>query len=193
MTHTRQGDVLSRRWLVAFERLYMHLGKTGVAGLLLVSVALFLGFVAARASEESAALKAEIAHLDTAVREAKLSATRPDTPHTDHSNDAWEQNLPTLHDLPRILSALSAAAEKRQIQMEQIEYLNTKPSTRSPGTYSVHFVIRADYPELRRFLARVMNEQPALAMRELVIRRDDPQQTAIEAKVRLAIFYREAP
>jgi hypothetical protein len=127
--------------------------------------------------------------LEASLRAAPVGPVRPaaDTAAT------FENQLPTFREVPKIVAALGTAAEKYDLNLDHIEYANSRPSATSPGIYSIQFTARSEYPALRRFVAGTLNDQPALALRELALKRDDVQQTAIDAKVKLAIFYRDAP
>lgn len=164
---------------------YRH-GWPAVVGLALLVGAVglqLLGATEVRARADR--LRAEQAEL------RKRLAQGPDQPQAAGGRLAvFYASLPAAADAAGALETIHRAAAANQVELAHGEYRLARDGGGALLRYQLLLPARTSYPQLRAWLAEVMNEVPAVALDELAFRRDDIGSGAVEAQVRLTLFLR---
>ena len=96
--------------------------------------------------------------------------------------------LPTREALEAAVGAIHHAAAAQGIVTAGAEYRARKEGEFM--RYEISLPVRAAWDPLRRWLAAIVEQQPALAVDELGLRRDKAEQEQLDGRVRLTLFLR---
>lgn len=94
--------------------------------------------------------------------------------------------LPSGDELVPLVAAVHAGARRRQVALEQGEYL-WQPEPGSGGRYRLSFPARGSYPQLRGWVADLLGLWPSLSLEEFDLRRDNVASETVEAQVRFTV------
>lgn len=161
-----------------------RLGWPGLLGLALLLAALALDrFQTLPLETEAADLEARIQALALKPRPAPGMASAP----------PLAESLPLDADAPEGVARLFSAAGHAGLSLEQGGYRRVPQGEGGPGRYQITLPVRGDYPALRAFLAEALERQPGLALDSLALSRESLTEPALEAKLGLTLYAREAP
>ena len=151
----------------------------------LAGVALLAGALAMQlALVEPAATKFD--ELRGRIAKARIQRSTASTAATDPAGVVAA--LPTREALEAAIGAIHHAAAAEGIVTSGTEY-----RARKEGEfirYEISLPVRAAWAPLRRWLTAIIEQQPALALDELGLRRDKAEQEQIDGRVRLTLFLR---
>lgn len=111
------------------------------------------------------------------VQEKKLSARALDLPS---AADA----------LPQVMR-LSDLAEAQGLKLRQGDYRLHRDRDAGVVAYQMHYPVTGSYAALRAFINRALEEFPALALEEVLIRRNSIGAQDVEARLRFTLYLRE--
>jgi hypothetical protein len=164
-----------------------ELGRAGGLGLALLVGALAFYFSAVRpAHEEAAALQARRA-------EVGKRPVRQDAPATTAQIERFIDFFPALDSTPDWLRKLYAVAEREQLELLQGSYKLSEDRTLGLAQYRISLPVRGSYPQIRRFIAGVLDGIPALSLEDVVFQREKIGDGAIEAKIGLTLHLKSPP
>jgi len=178
--------MMSIRW--QFRQWAKMLRWQGLAGLALVVAAAVLYFAGIDPG------KAQINRLQQEARSVReFSRANPDAASmAPRTYEAWLQNfyhlLPAKTSAPDWLRIIFAAARAQSLSLEQGEYKMKIDKNSRLLAYEIGLPVHGNYVQVRKFVADVLDQIPALALDEIVIKREaigDPQ---IEAAIRFTLF-----
>lgn len=165
------------RWLTG-------LGTPGVVGvgLVLFSLGLYDSSIAP-AAERFAAMQAKIAKLQQQSRLSKID--REQGPLAD-----FYSFFPPVDTLPESLDRIYAAADKEGLELPKGEYRLIRGRQGRIATFQAVFPIRGTYPQLRRFVAVVLNEFPFVSLDDLRLEKQRAADPGINSQVKLTVYLR---
>lgn len=99
--------------------------------------------------------------------------------------------MPSGRTLPQWLSRMFAIARELNVVLDIGEYRYSHGKDEPFGRYQIEVPMNADYPTLRVFLAKVMNEMPFIALDDLSISRGEVSGAVVEARVKMTLFLSE--
>jgi Tfp pilus assembly protein PilO len=106
-----------------------------------------------------------------------------------------EQQLRTFHEffppvsaLPDWLERIYATGRAAGIAIELGEYRLMQEQGRQLVRYQMTLPLKGTYAQIRRFIAQVLEDVPALALDDIDLKRQAIHNTALEARVRLTLF-----
>jgi hypothetical protein len=163
------------------------LGLTGTIGLALMffSVAFLLGGLEPLREEvkELQAQQERLAALPDRVAEKKGGESS--------KANVRDLNLPSATDaLPQVMR-LSDLAEKEGLKLRQGDYRLSRDREAGVVAYQMHYPIAGSYVALRRFINASLQEFPALALEEVLIRRNTIGATDVDARLRFTLYLKE--
>jgi Tfp pilus assembly protein PilO len=181
-----KGNVLQSVLVYAVRRG----GTPALLGLLsLVVAAFFLGLelMPAQTSLAQLKLKREVVQAEQGkAREVVLL-----TPAQQLA--AFYRDFPADKIIPDVLSQIYKLAHDQQLPLELGEYAMTKlPGTRL-DQFRITLPIKGSYLQVRKFVAEVLQAQPALSLQSLTLRREKIAQEGVDARVVLVLFMEHAP
>jgi hypothetical protein len=75
--------------------------------------------------------------------------------------------LPTLREAPNIVAAVTHQAAEHEVPIVAAEYRYVKSTDSRPAEYDMSFDLHGSYLDAREFLQDVLEDQPAIGMREV--------------------------
>lgn len=168
-----------------------RLGRTGLAGVTLLALALALRvFDVAPLEAELAAGEERIAELETAARQRATfeAAAQP----TRSRAELPARATPTIKQAAERVRELEKLADKHKLTLVRGQY-TPQPV---PGTtlvrWQILFPIDAPYPALRAFVADSLAAMPALALDDLRLKREKIGDATVAADLRFNLYLQEA-
>ncbi len=101
--------------------------------------------------------------------------------------DTLRLRLPDASSVLATVSRLHDGAREHQVELAKGEYRLTQDGRTRLLRYQITLPLRASYPQLRSWLASVMNAMPTLSLDELSLQRDDVGEARLDARVRLTL------
>lgn len=172
------------RWHL--QDLPARLGLPGLAALALLG-ALAVAWLAVErpAVERLAALQAERVALQARLREADAPAAPADAAAT---LAGFEARFPEPQQITAVLARVHALAGRHGIALERGEFKLDAATDDTLERYAMVLPLKAEYRAVRRFVRDLLREQPALALEEVGLRRDDAGSAVVEARLRFVLF-----
>lgn len=101
-----------------------------------------------------------------------------------------ESKLPGVGDLTGILSNISRMAHEQGLAVSAADYKLVRETDAAIAQYAISFDVTGQYIPVRSFLQTVLNEEPALALRQISFARTKPTATALQSKISMTVFIR---
>ena len=160
----------------------------GLAGLVLAAAAAALYFAGIDPG------KAQISRLrEEALSVRQFARTQPDAAAmTPRTNEAWLQKfyalLPARTSAPDWLRIVFSAARAQSLILERAEYRMKLGKSGRLVTYEIGLPVRGSYVQIRNFIADVLERIPAVALDEIILKRDAIGDARIDASIRFTLF-----
>lgn len=164
-----------------------RLGRTGLAGLLMMLVAAFIQFAHTRPlHNETRALEERILAMQIA---AKRTVTRPITVVPP---SGFIDRLPDTSVAAGVIGQLEQLAHVHGLQLLQGQYAQTPVSGTSLLRWQLSLPVKAEYPKIIAFAATSLQALPSLALDEFKLKRDSIETATLDADLRFNLYLREA-
>lgn len=159
-------------------------GWPAVAGLVLLAAAIGVQLIGvARQRSQAQELRVGLPELRQRL------AQRPKQPEAESGRlDAFLNGLPGASGALEAIDAIHRAAAIHGVTLSNGEYRLVQEGTARWLRYQITLPARAAYPQLRAWLADVMDAVPTAALDEITLRRDAVGSDAVQARVRLTLF-----
>jgi Tfp pilus assembly protein PilO len=167
-----------------------QLDRLGIAGV--VGIALFV-FCAALYVSTLAPLAKDVQglHSETAALQLRMSAAPPQRSlNTAERLQNFHAFFPPLQSTPEWLAKIEAAAQRNGLQLQSGEYKLERHADQPLIRYQMLLPVAGSYPQIRGFLADVLETLPAASIDDIALQRDDPSQPVLHARVRLSLYLR---
>ncbi len=171
------------------------LGAAGIVGIgLAVFAAALYASSVAPARDELKRLQAHAARADRADRGggegyAHLNATASSAEQLER----FQRRLPPFSEAPALVLKLHAIAAANGVVLETGEYQPLRDRNTNITRYQITLPLKASYPQVRLFLAQLLDELPAVSLDEISIRRESIDARAAETRVRLTAYFVAPP
>ena len=185
MTRTNTAQ---RSLEIGLVRTYRRLGWASLAGLALMLAA--AGIVASAWNDHRLAIDA--AARMTSSPSDVLDARAPGRESLATTASAVDR-LPTMSDLPTLLTAIEATAVDNRLGWAAADYRLKPASEREPASLEIRTRFVGTYPQIRRMVAQVLERIPAVTFRQLSFARASSDAADVEAKVIIAILLADGP
>jgi Tfp pilus assembly protein PilO len=96
--------------------------------------------------------------------------------------------FPKTGELPDLLGKVFAAAKGQGLQLEHGEYRVIGDNAGGLTQYQLMLPVRGTYPQIRKFVDGAMTEVPTLALDSIQFDRQKVGDSAVEARVKLAVY-----
>lgn len=174
------------RWQMA--RWGRRLGWPGAAGVALAVYAVVLFGAALLPSEiELAAKQQQLAALQA---EAVRQAAEPDAPSDEARLAAFYQSFPAPDSAPVWLEKLYAAAGKEALVLDSADYKLTPDKSGRLLRYAINLPVRGSYVQVRRFVHAALEENPALSVSDIHLKRDAIANPSVDARLQFVLYLR---
>lgn len=104
---------------------------------------------------------------------------------------ARDLELPSAHDaLPQVMR-LTELAEQRGLKLSQGDYRLHRDREAGVSAYQMHYPVAGSYVALRQFINDALDQFPALALEEVIIRRNTIGAADVEARLRFTLYLKD--
>lgn len=156
-----------------------RLGRTGGLGAALIVVALIAEAVLVRPMQ---AERAELAGRNEQIRLAHMAQSRA-------TETRQEQAIMPLSPAAEAaLRQLFQAAEEEGLSLDQGDYKLTDESGTNRRRYLLTLPVSGSYPAIRAFLAKALNNDHALALNAVELRRETIEGNGLDAILRFTLY-----
>ena len=161
------------------------LGRPGIAGigLLLFAAVVFFSSVGPMRAELAAMQRSVSAQYERAGSQIP----RPSRPEP--LSDFYEF-FPPAETSAGWLATVYAIAAREHLDLPKGEYRLTSSPGNSIATYEAVFALRGNYPQLRAFMAGLLQEVPIAALDDVRLERQRTADSTVDARIRLTFFLR---
>lgn len=167
-----------------------RLGRVGGLGLALLGGAALFFFSAVRpAQQDLAALQRRIERIEH--RDSTGRATPPSGAIS--RMDEFMDFFPYVDSAPRWLKAVYSIAERERLELLQGTYRLSEDPALMLSHYRISLPVRGGYPQIRRFIAGVLDEVPFASLETITFQRENASNGAVEANVTLTLHLKAAP
>lgn len=165
-----------------------QLGRAGGLGLALAAGAAAFYFSAVRPAQDA------LAALE--LRRSQVERHGPALPSPAVTTDEIDRFIgffPGFESTPGWLRTLYAVADREKLELLQGSYKLSEDPVLGLAYYRILLPVRGNYPRIRRFIAGVLDEVPALALEGIVFQREKVGDGAVEAKIALTLHLQATP
>jgi Tfp pilus assembly protein PilO len=178
------------RWLADFRdaglRSFRAAGWAGVIGIALAAFAVTFDLTGNRALEDEAdTLRGQHRSLARTQRQRAAPALSGR-----ERLEAFYGGFPAADGLPDLLLRVHGHALARGVTTDKADYRAAPVSGTPLEQVSLELPVRGAYPEIRGWLADVLEHMPEVALDGLAFRRADIGSPELEARVRFIVFLR---
>ncbi len=113
-----------------------------------------------------------------------VEASRP----VESELDAFYGTLPRERKVVELLDKVNLTASRESLRLTQGEYKLTRDQGGRIGSYQVVLPVRGGYVQVRKFIARVLNSLPSVALNGIRFSRDTIGGTNLETRIEFTIF-----
>jgi Tfp pilus assembly protein PilO len=182
------GIAMMENLMLRLNSAMTSLGAAGVVGLgLLVFGGAFYVSAVAPARDELTRLEARAAR-------AGSNAARGATDAGDalasgvEQLEKFQKRFPAFGEAPGLVLKLHTIAAANGLALETGEYRLIKDRDSTVARYQITLPLKGSYPQVRLFLAQLLDEVPALSLDEIAIKRDSVNARSAETRVRLTAY-----
>ena len=170
------------------------LGIWGLLGLCLIigSAVFYMSNISGLNASTEALMQAR---LDAESRNHK-SVVKDETPPRKNSAEeiaAYYQRFPKAESLPEILATINQLANQQKLALNNGDYKLSKIKQSSAlrkalTQYEITFPVTGQYTQIRTFVAKVLARQPAIALTDIQMHRENTMDPNIESKLVFTLF-----
>jgi hypothetical protein len=176
-----------KRWQWSLQELAAKLGLPGLAGIaLLIAAAVVLLGAVQPGMRDIASLKADLASSRSQPQLGRKYAPAEELAlfyDFFPKRDILTTQLRTVHQL----------AADEEVAIERVDYKLSRIAGTPLWRYQIIFPLITDYATLRRYVASVLKALPNAALEDIELQRTDADAEVLDAKISLALYFRESP
>jgi Tfp pilus assembly protein PilO len=101
----------------------------------------------------------------------------------------FREFFPPAAAVPETLASIHDAAQAHGVLLERAEYKETRDKASPLVRYQVSLPLRGSYPQIRAWLADVMNGNASAVLEDFALKRDEVGSETLEARARLSIYF----
>jgi Tfp pilus assembly protein PilO len=139
---------------------------------------------------ETESLREEVADLRARLRSSGEHGAVP-IPTDAAQLENFYAFFPRVESLPDWLGHIHTAAARNGLVLESGEYRLVRPRDARLVRYQVMLPVRGTYPQLRGFVAEVLEQVPAAGLEDLVIKRDAIGNPELDVRLKFVIHLAE--
>ncbi len=180
---------LNVRWLLL--RAPALLGRTGVVGIgLLIACTAFYFSTIQLAQKQLSSTEKNVQFLQEQMKLAGPGANT-DQHSSEEQIVRFYRSFPQDKDLPQCMEKIFATAQDHGIELEQGEYKVTRESSNGLVRFQMTFPVKADYPQIRKFLSSLKADIPTLSLQQVQFKRQQVGDAMVEANIKLVLYLLE--
>lgn len=175
------------RWLNELAAI----GWPPLATLALFAIALAIYFSAVVPARSGYAALEERVELEREkARRIGKQATQPTVLSPQAELQRFRNFFPPLNEVNEWVDEIYAAARRERLSLQRGEYKLIPEREAGLVRYQIVLPLKGSYPQIRRFIAEVLEEVPAAAIDDVSIRREKIGDASVEARLRLNLYMR---
>jgi hypothetical protein len=155
------------------------------AGVLALCLALYFSAIRP-AQQRLEAAQSRVISLQHAVQPDKAPGGKAHTPAQQLLE--FYRIFPQENSYPQWLEKLVSVAESSGISLNEGEYKATRDKVGRLVSYQITLPLKGPYPQIRRLLAALPLELPAVALKDVQFERQKVADPNVEARIRLVLF-----
>ena len=176
-----------KRGLWHLQQMAVRLGFAGIAGLAMMLAAALLQFSWIQPAGR------ELADMQARLVELREQPPAPQQAGAQQQLARFYRFFPQQEALSQQVRALHAVTQGQQLSTGRVDYKLSRVSGTPLLRYGVNYALVTDYPALRIYLAELLRPLPNAALEEIELQRSGDNVDLIEAKIGLALYFRETP
>jgi hypothetical protein len=165
-----------------------RLGVLGLTGLVLMAIALvaLFGFILPSEANliRTTGVVADLKKRHNAELANPMARSLP----AESSLTSFYKHLPPEQSATKQMKKIYKFASGESLQLTQGEYKFTRDKAGRLGSYQIILPVKGSYIQVRKFIAKVMNTMPMVALDEISFRRETIGGAEVEAKIQFTIF-----
>lgn len=176
----------SALWLYRVRAAVERLGRVGgIGAALLMGCGVFYLSAVVPANEQLAAVQERRASEELARRSGSIALD------TQQQLREFIAFFPELDTSSRWLAILFTAASEEGLELAQGTYRLNTEDVIGLASYQITLPVRGAYPNIRRFLGRVLTEVPAASLDSVMFRRERSADGIVDARIVIALHLRD--
>jgi hypothetical protein len=176
-----------KRGLWHLQQMAVRLGFAGIAGLAMMLAAALLQFSWIQPAGR------ELAGMQVRLAELREQPPAPQQAGVQQQLARFYRFFPQQEALSQQVRTLHAVTQGQQLSTGRVDYKLSRVSGTPLLRYGVSYALVTDYPALRIYLAELLRTLPNAALEEIELQRSGDNVDLIEAKIGLALYFREMP
>ena len=167
------------------------LGWPGMAGIGLLSICPAFYFSAIMPAQKKLTLTSNsVIVIQQQIKHAKREADATQrTP--EEQLDEFYRMFPVGRNMPEYLEKIFSMAQTQGIRLDQGEYKVTRSKEGNLVSFQMNLPVRGEYPQIRKFLASLMVDIPALSLQKVQFKRQKADNSLVEANISLVLYLLE--
>lgn len=162
-----------------------RLGRTGMAGLLMLVIAVLVHVVHTAPLEvETIALQAQLADMRAAAKRVPATVAAPAAGFVDR--------LPETSAASAVIGQLEQLARAHGLQLLRGQYTQGPVAGTTLQRWQLSLPVSAEYPKIIAFVAASLQALPTLALDELKLKRETIETADLDADLRFNLYLRES-
>lgn len=172
-------------WLLRREA--ARLGWRGIVGIVLIVAAIGFWLAALRPMQEQGqVLREQVSELRARLRAGGESTAPVQT--RSGQLDAFYGFFPRIDTLPDWIGRIHVAAARNGLVLETGEYQLERQKDARLARYQITLPVKGTYPQLRGFVAEVLEKVPAAGLEDVVIKREAIGVPMLDAQLRFVVY-----
>lgn len=163
---------------VVLVRLHQRIGAAGLAGLLLAALAVVGAGLSWRDQRR----------FESESREPVRAAGTTMVAMTPAGKTAAPLPLRPLGDVALLLARMERAAVQQDLGWPRADYRINAATAEAPASLEVHCGLKGPYPNIRRFVTTLLQDTPALTLRDFSLARTGAEAGDVEAKLGIVVY-----
>lgn len=159
------------------------IGKIGL-GLLMLSL-VFLFAAVLPQNEELHKLTEKAASLQQQTRRESAESVRLDD---NQALQVFYDFFPNIDSSPYWIKELDRVAKKRGVELSGSEYRLIQEQESKLARYEMVLPIRGSYPQIRAFIADALEAVPAIALVDVIIKREDIKSGKLDVRLSMNLY-----
>lgn len=182
------NQALRYKLLWQILRWIKSIGMSGMSGvtLLLLAIGLYLGAVMPQ-QERFVKLTQDVADEQARQKSAPLKPV-VDTRSTEARLRLFYDFFPSQEKAPALLKTIYRAARDEAISLADGEYKYNNGKAGGIKMYQIDLPVRGSYIQIRKFIVKVLNAIPSVALDEVNFKRELVGSGELEARLRFIIY-----
>ncbi|SDY80503.1 type 4a pilus biogenesis protein PilO [Nitrosomonas sp. Nm33] len=179
---TLEKLLIQIRWQITRLNL---IGKIGL-GLFVLSIVFFWAAVLPQ-KEALHKLKEQVASMQ---QQTQIQSAVPTQLDDSQALKVFYDFFPSIDSSPYWIKELDKIAKKRGVELSGSDYRLMQEQESKLARYEMILPVRGSYPQIRAFIADVLETIPAMALVDVVLKREDIKSGKLDVRLSMSLYLR---